>query len=691
MAKSIDDQLNNLLKILQQHNNLLLNISLNQDVEKMRVNRLEKFLVDTERRRQEQYKRELAEKEAQKILDAERRRKEQIEKAIEERNQITKSDGVGSASLKSLLAFVAQMNPITALLYQNAGTIFKTAEFFGDRFRDFASYLLNLKNLYFGRGHTFTQNAQQSTQHIPATMGGTAVGFLQQRSNSVQSIGSLDNLNIDKVTNLKIDNTAAAQLKIHQAMIWADQAVIIPNNGPVNTLKNVGLIEDKTKINERLLPPSSSESKTEKITRQLSEGFSGLNDSLKKSTEAIKTLTIPLLWVGLGVGALIAAILGLKTLFDIRDKNKSDKADQLRDMSQKAQAGSDTFATGTNISSMNSGTISDVIQKLWNGKFNGKIGESNSAFWDYSDGAVNSVTYGTEQGKRTPVIVHFDGTVIAVNPMTGLKEETFEIAVERDNFFRGMASNTLIGKLSNKDNGYSNKNIVVFRGVLEPQVKVNQHIPKGYVIGYSDGAVTLVGENAELLNDYLSDITDFTDNNYAKAADITKSELDKKASLFGNETMLDSINKAHTQMALDLASDAANYEDKAIDTESPWWLSAIRKADKWDNLIHNGEMTTDITDTSSLINKFIGTPTGGAASITDNVSKNSVEADNNANRIISSNVQNNGNGYSGEVPSYDKLSATAKNPEIGTIEFGLMDDNDIAMVCGQYSDVGLKI
>lgn len=619
-------------------------------------------------------------------------------KRLENYNRITDDDNLLTGAGKSAFAFLAQLNPITALIYQNAGLLGNTLS---DVSKLAGNALLGARNLFnkskdtlggfFKSQQVNPTNNNDLEKLLPAVTGSTAVGFLRQKDNAMQSIGSLDNLHIDKVTNLKIESTAAAQLKIHQAMIWADQAVIIPKGESTTAFKNAKLIEDKTKINERLLPPPSSETKTEKITRQLSEGFSGLNNSLKKSTEAIKNLTVPLLLVGLGVGALIAAILGLKALLDIRDKNKPDRADQLRDMSQKAQAGSDTFATGTNISSMNSGTISDVIQKLWNGKFNGKIGESNSAFWDYSDGAVNSVTYGTEQGKRTPVIVHFDGTVIAVNPMTGLKEETFEIAIERDNFFRGMASNTLIGKLSNKDNGYSNKNIVVFRGVVEPQVKVNQHVPKGYVIGYSDGAVTLVGENAELLNDYLSDITDFTDNNYAKAAEITKSELDKKASLFGNETMLDSINKAHTQMALDLASDAANYEDKAIDTESPWWLSAIRKADKWNNFIHTGEMTTDITNTSSLINKFIGNPTGGAASITDNVSKNSVEADNNANRIISSNVQNNGNGYSGEVPSYDKLSATAKNPEIGTIEFGLMDDNDIAMVCGQYSDVGLKI
>lgn len=617
---------------------------------------------------------------------------------FENYNRITEDDNLLTGAGKSAFAFLSQLNPITALIYQNAGLLGNTLSDVG---KLAGNALLGAKNLFnkgqdalsglFKSQQTNPTNNDELEKLLPAVTGSTAVGFLRQKDNATQSISGLDNLHIDKVTNLKIDNTAAAQLKIHQAMIWADQAVIIPNNNSADTPKNIRMIEDKTKINERLLPPPSSETKTEKVTRQLSEGVSGLTDSLKKSTEAVKNLTVPLLWVGLGIGALVAAILGLKALIDIRNNNAPDKADQLRDMSQKAQAGSDTVATGTNISSMNSGTISDVIQKLWNGKFNGKIGESNSAFWDYGNNAVNSVTYGTDRGKRTPVIIHFDGTIIGITPMSNMKTPQFEIAVERDNFFRGMASNTLIGKMTNKDNGYSNKNIVVFRGVIEPLVKINQHVPKGYVIGYSDGAVTLVGENTELLNDYLSDINEFTDNNYAKAADITKSELDRKTSLFGSETMSDSINKAHTQMALDLASDAANYEDKAIDTESPWWLSAIRKADKWNNTFHGDGMTTDITDTGSLINKFVGTPTGGAASITDNVSKNSVEVDNNANKIISSNVQNNSNGYSGEVPSYDKLSATAKNPEIGTIEFGLMDDNDIAMVCGQYSDVGLKI
>lgn len=615
-------------------------------------------------------------------------------KRLENYNRITDDDNLLTGAGKSAFAFLAQLNPITALIYQNAGLLGNTLS---DVSKLAGNALLGARNLFnkskdtlggfFKSQQVNPTNNDDLEKLLPAVTGSTAVGFLRQKDNAMQSIGSLDNLHIDKVTNLKIDSTAAAQLKIHQAMIWADQAVIIPKGEPANTVKNVGLIEDKTKINERLLPPPSSETKTERITRQLSEGVSGLNDSLKKSTEAIKNLTVPLLWVGLGVGALIAAILGLKTLFDIRDKNKSDKADQLRDMSQKAQAGSDTVATGTNISSMNSGTISDVIQKLWNGKFNGKIGESNSAFWDYSDGAVNSVTYGTERGKRTPVIVHFDGTVIAINPMTGLKEKSFEIAIERDNNINAlMATRGALGVNNN-----SAENIVVFRGIVEPLVKINQHISKGYIIGFSEGAVILIGKNEELLNNYIEDVKDFSQDNYSQAIDITGDALDKKLIPFSNTTMLDSINKAHTQMALDLASDAANYEDRAIDTESPWWLSAIRKADKWNNAFHGDGMTTDITNTSSLINKFIGNPTGGAASITDNVSKNSVEVDNNANRIISSNVQNNGNGYSGEVPSYDKLSATAKNPEIGTIEFGLMDDNDIAMVCGQYSDVGLKI
>ena len=598
---------------------------------------------------------------------------------------ITPQDGLFSAGGKGLLAFAASLNPITALMYQGGGQIFNTARNIGN----FAgNAFLSARNA-LGNGINAVSNLFHRNNESTAltTTNGTAVGMLENKEASLQSI---DNLQIKEVTNLKVDNTAAAQLKIHQAMIWADQAVLITkNNMQGGNSEDVLAIEDKTAGS--IETSNEPEPTSVKLTRILSQGFKGLSDSFTNATKVIKDSSGIILLSVLGIGALGAAIWALiELLKKFKNPLNPDGGGLLpnpnSDEVLRQASNTNTISSGMNLGSMNSNTIQQTLSQLWNGQVTGRMGTSNNAFWDYSDGAVNSATYQTTRGKRTPVILGFDGTVKEIKPMSNMQTPQFEITIER--MTRSGFKNPF-----NKES-----NLVVFRGIIEPLVYKRMQVPKGYIIGFSEGAFTIVGKNEELVNNYMEDIAPLSDS----AVDTTMETLNLRTSVFGDNTILDRLN--NEQMAQTLES-AKSADEAAHPIRTATADSMLKGAATGAGLGAFGGLVPALI--GGVVGAGAGTVYGltgssawvaqqnlssgeGLGAIVDNFTKNGTIINNNAATLNNAQLDHRQPPPANPQASNNLSSANTGGTTISAPRFGLDDEKDILAACAQYTDNGMS-
>lgn len=686
--------------------------------------KLEKFIKDTSRQLDSQssilkyiatrieIQDELAD------IDREERKKEKkensdtndkIDKFIDTYSKINDKDSLESATGKGLLALIAQLNPLTALLYQHAGLFLNTARNlfnFGERaFNNVGNALLGAKDTAGRAVGTvtgwFKKDENSEISGLPAKTG--AAALLETKNNSLEDIKGLQvsnagNLNIDDVTNLKIDNTAAAQLKIHQAMIWADQAVVITkqeadkkqggvralSGNVANYLKNVSTVEDEAPVIEE------TESNAVKTTRALSQGLTGLNKSVQENTEKLKELSGPAVLVALGIGAVVAAIWALVNWLKKGPKlpelpKRKEIAETFRDIQQKNQAKADTITTGVGLAGMNSNSIQEYMQRVTTGDFEKLAALTNIGQTDYSNGRdVYRAAYRTTQGVRTPVQCPFDGMVVAFEPAPNLKG--------------GNRFNIYIQKFSESPTDTEQGRIVVFGNILDPLVSNNQNVSKGATIGFSDGAVTIDYEDPELLQNYIQE----TAKNRELTDDVTRKDLDTKINRITKEgiqqtTVLDEANKENLRQAQSFASRADWAKNIAIDHEQPWWVQGARNLDKWGHLFKGEGMVTDIQNGQDVLDKLMGTgkyaspnSASGAVSgnITDEATKNGIQSDSNTEQIrrLNNNINANNANSNNASQNVPQIINAGSNKELNSVVFAPDEANDILNISGPYTD-----
>lgn len=620
-----------------------------------------------------------------------KRREPGLEGFVKTRKEISDNDDLGVAGLKGLFALVAQLNPITALIYQHANVLLNTfrglGNLAGGLFRGVGNTFLAAKDLA-GRGinsvsNLFGKSQESLDKALPAKTDGTAVGLLNNRQETTQNI---DSFQADKVSSLNVANAAAVQLKIHQAMIWADQAVIIPKQTADTKSNSVaGLLENKTSIKNSSPEIPETESNAVKTSRTLSQGFAGLSESLKKNTEKLKELAGPAILIAAGIGLATAAILGLVAW--LKNKGILSKPENPNEAEAiRKRAEENTLSQGMDFNGINTNTMSDYIGSQ-SGRLEGVIGRSDNGVATLTrktgagDFSVNvndlqSVSLRTTKNKLTPVVLTFDGECLGITPMTGLKDPMFEIA-----FFTEKTADYI----GNKDK------LFFYRGIVNPNVVVGESYPKGYVIGFSKGAFTALSRNEKIIDGLEDDLKSFEDNNYQAVQDILKERRD------GDE--VNALNKQQTSMLKDNAKQQtelnhpiANAALKGMGTGAALGAGA--------GLALGGAPAIPLALAGGAAGGVTGALTAAykvadynISNIVDNATKNGIQADNNTDEIRRTNavLQNNSNNNGNEKTNSQIITPAGGGSKVNSVVFAPDDPNDILNISGPYTDATPEI